>query len=135
MIKPFKQLQRLLLRFRYPVSLPEDVANAFGVQLTNFITFSEFMDELIKKAQHSPRLKKLLHREAAERVFEKALRKEIFQHSSLFSYYFTEGWLEVILQFDDQSRLRRLYIQHKLIPEEEGVEISLRTDSFSNSSF
>jgi hypothetical protein len=64
-------------------------------------------------------------REEAEAAFQTALRKEKFLHNSLFSYYFNEGWMEFVLQFDEHSRLRRIYIQHKKITQEEGIEIPL----------
>ncbi len=53
------------------------------------------------------------NREEAEDVFRTALRKERFSQNSLFSYHFNGGWMEFMLQFDEQSRLRRIYIQHK----------------------
>lgn len=64
-------------------------------------------------------------REEAEAAFETALRKEKFLHNTLCSYYFNEGWMEFVLQFDEHSRLRRIYIQHKKIEQEEGIEIPL----------
>lgn len=120
---------RFFLRFRYPVSLPEDVAQALGINVSNFLTFEEFVNQLISPACRPTRLTKFMPREQAEAAFQSALRKERFQQNSLYSYYFSEGWMEFILLFDDQSRLRRIYLQHKKIAREEGIEIPLNRPS------
>ncbi len=116
---------RLWVRFRYPVSLPEDVANALGMPISNSLSYHDFIDYLTHLTQTPTRLAKYMPRELAEEAFQTALRKEKFCNSSLFSYYFNDGWMEFVLQFDDQSRLRRVYIQHKDIIQDEGVEIPL----------
>lgn len=116
---------RLFLRFRYPVSLPEDVAKALGVSFSNYISFEDFVKKLTCPSCQPTKLKKFMPREEAEAAFHEALRKERFQHNTLFSYYFNEGWMEFVLQFDEHSRLRRIYIQHKKIVQEEGIEIPL----------
>lgn len=67
-------------------------------------------------------------RNIAEAAFERAQRKEKFGRNSLFSYYFNEGWLEFNLHFDEHSRLRRIYLQHKDVDQEQGIEISLQQD-------
>ena len=54
-----------------------------------------------------------------------ALRKERFSSSSLYSFYFNEGWLEFELQFDADSLLRRVYLHHKLIQDEDTFELRL----------
>ena len=64
-------------------------------------------------------------REKAEKAFISAQRKEHFMRSSLFSYYFSEGWMEFKLEFDSKSLLRRIYIQHKTIEDERGIELHL----------
>lgn len=124
-MKVFDHLWRFFLRFRYPVSLPEDIAKALGVHLSNFLTFEEFVKMLSCPSFRPTRLQKFMSRKKAEEAFQGALKKEHFRQKSLFSYYFNEGWLEFILLFDEESRLRRIYIQHKQIPEELGLEIPL----------
>lgn len=124
-MKVFDLLCRFFLRFRYPVSLPEDVAEALGVPLSNFLTFEELVDHLTCSDCRPTRLKRFMPRDKAEQAFQGALRKECFRQKSLYSYYFNGGWMEFILQFDDQSRLRRIYLQHKEIAQEQGLEISL----------
>lgn len=118
-------LPRLLLRFRYPVALPEDIASALGTTLPNNLTFEEFIQRLSDPTFRSNRLIKFMSRQSAEEAFEKAQHKEHFPMNSLFSYYFHEGWLEFNLQFDNEARLRRLYLQHKKISSERGIEIPL----------
>lgn len=118
-------LFRLLIRFRYPVSLPEDVAKALGIDVSNYITFQEFVKRITSPACRPTKLTKFMPRDQAEEAFQFAYRKERFTQNSLYSYYFNEGWLEFILKFDDQSRLRRVYLQHKHIQEDDGIEIPL----------
>lgn len=116
---------RLFLRFRYPVSLPEDIAHDLGVDLTCHLTFDEFMNRLHCPHFRPTRLKKYMPRELAEDAFSSAFRIDKFGQKSLFAYYFTEGWMGFVLQFDDQSRLRRVYLQHKYIQDDIGLEITL----------
>lgn len=118
-------------RFRYPVSLPEEIAIDLGITTSNFLTFKEFVNQLTNRTCRLQRLSRFMPREEAEAVFQSALRKEKFKGDSLFSYYFHEGWLEFILQFDEHSRLRRIYLQHKHIKSERGIELMLRSDSSS----
>ncbi|MFN4175009.1 MAG: hypothetical protein ACK4HV_07910, partial [Parachlamydiaceae bacterium] len=54
-----------------------------------------------------------------------AVKKERFNQKTLFSYYFNQGWVEFMLQFDDESRLRRLYLYHYSAGTSRGVEIPL----------
>jgi hypothetical protein len=124
-MKAFDWLFYVFHRFRYPASLPEEIAGELGVKLSNFLTFEEFVSFLTNPSCQPSRLQRFMDREMAEAVFESAQRKEKFGRSSLFSYYFHEGWLEFNLCFDEQARLRRVYLQHKHIAAEQGVEISL----------
>ena len=118
-----------MLRLRYPVSLPEDIATDLGINASNFLTFQELVYQLTNQKCRPKRLIRFMPREEAEAVFRSALRKEKFKRNSLFSYYFHEGWLEFILQFDEQSRLRRIYLQHKEIQSETGIELLLNRDA------
>ena len=63
-------------------------------------------------------------KEKAQEAFQKA-HQEHFNRTSLFSFYFAEGWMEFVLEFDEQSRLRRMFLHHKNIKQERGVEIHL----------
>lgn len=117
--------QRFLTRFRYPVSLPEDIAQALGIHLSNSQSFKEFVAQLVASNIRPTTLNKFMQREQAEQVFCNAPVKERFNGSTLISYYFNEGWLEFILKFDDKGCLRRLYMMHRDIPKDEGIEIPL----------
>lgn len=119
------RLIRLLLRWRYPVSLPEDIAADLGIRSSNLLTFTEFINQLSSLSYRPERLSRFMPRNEAEAAFELAKRKEIFGKSSLFSYYFHEGWLEFNLHFDENARLRRIYMQHKSFHSDQGVEIPL----------
>lgn len=125
-MKPFDLLSRFLLRFRYPLSLPEDIATSLGIQLSNHMSFNECVAHLTCPECCPTRLVRFMPRELAEKVFERAHCKEKFRDRTLISFQFNEGWMEFDLQFDSESRLRRVYIQHKNIINERGVEIKLR---------
>lgn len=119
-------IERLIIRFRYPASLPEEIAFALGVEISNHLTFQEFVDRLRSPTCRPTKLIRFMPREEAEEAFESALMRERFTRNSLFSYYFNEGWIEFVLQFDDLARLRRVYLQYKDIPHDQGIEIPLQ---------
>lgn len=127
-MQAFDWLFNFLIRFRYPVTLPEEIATDLGISVSNFMTFEEFVCKLTCVSCRPKRLKRFMPRDAAEAAFECAQRKERFSKNTLFSYYFHEGWLEFSLHFDDQSRLRRIYLQHKHLAREQGVEIPLNLE-------
>lgn len=124
-IKPFHRIARLFARFRYPVSLPEDVAEALGVNVSNFLTFDELIKKLTSCDSNPLRLAKYMPRREAELAFSHATCIERFGRKTLISYYFSEGWIEFVLEFDADTLLRRLYLRHKDIEEEEGIEVLL----------
>lgn len=126
-MKALELLSRFFIRFRYPVTLPEDVAMALGIELSNYITFDKLVDLLTRPTCQPSKLLKYMSREKAEEAFHHAHSKELFKKNSLFSFYFSEGWIEFSLEFDDQSKLRRLYLHHKSIQHERGIEIPLQT--------
>lgn len=120
---------QMLVRLRYPVSMPQDIACALRIQMPNTVRFHELLAQLTNPDLTLPTLIKYMPREEAERAFKEALRKERFQKSSLYSFYFTEGWLEFELLFDEASRLRRLYIHHRLLTHPSGHELQLTKES------
>ena len=124
-MKSFDWFFNVLLRLRYPVTLPEEIATDLGISASNVLTFEEFVRKLTCVSCRPERLKRFMPRDVAEAAFQSAQRKERFNRNSLFSYYFHEGWLEFSLYFDDQSRLRRIYLQHKRLKREQGIEIPL----------
>jgi hypothetical protein len=125
-MKAFDWLFYVFHRFRYPVSLQEEIATDLGVKVANFLTFEEFVRCLTSPSCRPSHLERFMSRDKAEAAFERAQRKEKFGRSSLYSYYFHEGWLEFSLHFDEQARLRRVYLQHKHIIAEQGIEIPLK---------
>jgi hypothetical protein len=130
-MKALDWLFHCFLRLRYPVSLPEEIATDLGISASNFLTFEEFVQQLTCMTCRPRRLTRFMPRDEAEAAFQSAQRKELFGRNSLFSYYFHEGWLEFILYFDEQERLRRIYIQHKHLPYEQGIEIPLNREASS----
>lgn len=123
-MKVLKPLLSLFVRFRYPVSMPEEVAADLGINITNALSFREFIHRLTDPVHRPTKLNRFMPREQAEEIFRSALRKEKFQQNSLFSYHFKGGWMEFILQFDEQSRLRRLYIRHKDLKTKHEIRIT-----------
>ena len=122
----FPQARSFFVRLKYPVSLPEEVAQALGIEIANSLDFEQVLSLLTSPHCTPKTLTRFMPREQAENAFQGALRKDCFPQSSLFSFYFPKGWLEFDLQFDSQSRLRRLYIHHRLISFSDGLEIPLR---------
>lgn len=120
-----ESLTRLISRFRYPVSLPEDVAHDLGMHLPNTLNFQEFLLLLSSPHQRPAKLRKYMSRALAESTFESALKKETFRSCSLFSYYFNKGWLVFALHFDEESRLRRIYLQCPSCETLDGFELCL----------
>lgn len=125
MSKLFKLLERAFLRFRYPVSLPEEIAEALGIPLSNSLSFKDFVHELSHTKTAPTSLSRLMSRSSAEKVFHNAVRTERFTEKTLISYHFPQGWLEFMLQFDRESRLRRIYLLHREIPSDQGIELPL----------
>jgi hypothetical protein len=119
-----KSFLQLFVRLRYPVSMPEDIARDLGLNITNYLTFQEFMRCLTDPSHRPSKLTRFMPREQAAGMFRLARRKERFQQNSLFSYHFKGGWIEFVLQFDEQSRLRRLYIRHKDLKQKHEISIS-----------
>lgn len=117
---------RFFLRFRYPISLPEEISEALGVNLPHDISFEEFVRQLTCPSCCPTKLSKFMPRSEAENAFLSAKCTEKFSNRTLICYHFNEGCLEFDLHFDAESRLRRLYIQHKDIHIENGYEIKLK---------
>lgn len=121
----FTRVVDTLARFRYPVSLPQDIASAVGIEIQNTIRFRQLLSLLTSPSASPIKLTKYMPREQAEYAFRSALRRDRFPQSSLYSFYFNEGWLEFELQFDHLSRLRRVYLHHKLLYNSHGHELPL----------
>lgn len=126
-----ENLARLLSRFRYPVSLPEDVARDLGMQLPNTLQFKEFL-LLLSSPHHRPsKLRKYMSRPQAEQTFQSALKKETFKSCSLYSYYFNKSWLVIALYFDEEERLRRLHLQCPACEQLDGFDIPLEEEFYA----
>lgn len=117
-------LARLVSRFRYPVSLPEDVGKDLGTHCSNLLRFHDFLALLSDSDYRPTTLRRLMPRQQAERSFQSALKREIFHSCSLFSYYFHKRWLVITLYFDKESRLRRLHLTYP-DRDKEGFDIPL----------
>lgn len=132
MMQLLESLSRFMTRFRYPVTLPEDLGCDLGVDLANSLSFEQLLHALAMPTTRPKTLWKWMARASAERVFRGALKKEIFSTSSLFSYYFNQGWLVFALYFDEEGNLRRLYVQCPACEAIDGFDISL-TEYFNPS--
>ncbi|MCP5470013.1 MAG: hypothetical protein H7A36_05870 [Chlamydiales bacterium] len=120
-----EKFTRLFCRFRYPVSLPEDLAHDLGMRISNTINFKQLLRELRASDLRLTRVKRYMPRQLAEKIFQSALRKESFKSSSLFSYYFNKSWLVFALYFDENDCLRRLYVQCPSCSGYDGFDIHL----------
>lgn len=129
-----ESLTRLISRFRYPVSLPEDVTRDLGLCIPNTLNFHEFLIALSSPHHRPAKLRKFMTRRLAEQTFESALKKESFKSSTLFSYYFNKSWLVVALYFDEEERLRRIYLQCPACQEIDGFDIPLEEEVFQAAS-
>lgn len=123
-MKLLESFSQILFRFRYPFSSPRDIGGDLGIPLPGNLEFNEFLTYLLHPSQQSTRLIRFMPRKEAESMFQSAIRKECFKLNSLFSYYFNGGWVEFMLQFDAESRLRRLYIRHKQLKHLHEIKIS-----------
>jgi len=119
-----KLVALFLTRLRYPFSTPEEVAADLGLEITNQISFQDFVHSLTHSPHPPTKIAKYMSRESVEKLFISARHKEIFRHNTLISYYFNEGWMELLLDFDAEARLRRLYVQHKELKHK--VEIPIK---------
>lgn len=128
----FHRLSSLIARIWYPVALPEHVAEALGIKVSNFLSFKELIKILSQSPCSPKRLSRFMPRDAAELVFHHATCKEVFRHKTLVSYYLPEGWIEFVLCYDNEERLRRVYLNHKEIENESGVEIPLLCSNIVN---
>ena len=122
-MKAYHNLCRFLIRLRYPFSIPADIANALGIHTSHFMTFKNLISRLTHPACRPGTLSKYMPRVEAESAFGTALRKERFPCDSLFSYKINGSWLKFVLHFDDQARLRRLYLSHKDFKEKYEIPI------------
>jgi hypothetical protein len=114
----------LFLRWRYPFSLPEDICIPLGIEAQRSVDFAEFM-HLLTTPQGCPRyLRRFMPRDKAEALFMNAKKKERFKNESLYSFYFGHTWVEFVLQFDVESRLRRVYMHNKDL-KDDGLEIRI----------
>lgn len=116
-------LKNLITRFRYPVSLPEEIGKDLGISLSNNDSFEEIINILTSSKCSPKQLHRFMKRSEVDIVFQHARKKEQFKNSALYSYYFNEGWIEFSLKFDEESKLRRIYLYHQGIEGKCGIEI------------
>lgn len=119
------KIKEFVHKWRYPVSSPEEVGKALGLKTTNRLTFDQFVSTLTDPTYCPTNLKKYMPREEAELAFNNAVKKEQYNQETLFYYYFNEGWMEFDLHFDQTARLRRIYLRHKHIDYDMGIEMQL----------
>ena len=122
MMKLWSRLTTLVARIWYPVALPEDIAHCFGLKVSNFLPLEELIRILSKSQSYTAFLSRYMPRDIAESVFRQATSIESYGEKTIISYYFIGGWIEYVLQFDREDRLRRVYLSHRAT---EQMEISL----------
>lgn len=121
----FKPLLRLWCRFRHPVSLPEDVARDLGTYASNRLSFEALVRFLNSPGCRPTHLVRWMERDEAESYFLSAKKKERFGSKTFFSYCFEQGWLIVVLQFNEEHLLSRLYVEAPSSLHVEGFDLPL----------
>lgn len=111
-------------RYYYPYSLPSEIGNALGVQLVDSMPYERFLESLID-LHTSPRLSRYMCRAAAEKAFRAATRCERYDNTTRYFFRFTDGWVEFELLFDEGNKLRRLFLHHRCIQDQDRLEIML----------
>lgn len=109
---------------RYPVSSPNDVLLALGMESDlSDVVFNQFIKKIVTRVPR--RIYRDMTREEAERCFATAYKKEVFHTTTHASFCFFQGWLEFVLEFDRSRHLRRLYVHHPLLSSSQSVELEL----------
>jgi hypothetical protein len=110
MPKIFENLGRLVKRFQYPNSWVKDVAEDLGFSISHGAPFEALIEHINTPHFRPGSLYLSMPRKLAEGAFQRALKKEVYQSCSLFSYYFDGGWLVMALHFDQAQRLSKVYV-------------------------
>jgi hypothetical protein len=124
MLTLWSRLTKLVARIWYPVALPEDIASCFGLKVSNLLPMEDLVRVLLKSQSYTSFLSRYMPRDVAESVFRRATSIESFGDKTIISYYFIGGWMEYVLHFDKEDRLRRVYLCHRAL-ERECEEIPL----------
>lgn len=109
-------------RLRYPFSMPEDIGEDLGLDITNQLNFESFLQLLCSSSCLPQNLQKYMERDHVEKHFSHAFRTDRFSDKTLVCYYFKQGWIEFELKYDDENRLRRIWLH---APKAEECEIKL----------
>lgn len=116
----------LVHRFSHPGSLPNDVAYDLGLEVYGRLSVNELL-QMLKNPTH---LKKYMKKGLADQLFVHAQRKDIFKLTSRFTYFFNQGLLEFVLDFDSDEQLRRAYATFHNSKGNLMVELPLPTTPF-----
>lgn len=114
-----------LARIRYSGTPHTEIALALGIVPPQTLCVRKFVKQVARRCELSQTLYRFMGKKEAEKQFDNALIKEHFKNFSLFSYKFPGGWLQFALKYDTEHKLRRLYIHHKFLPQQEGIEVTL----------
>ncbi len=123
-----KSFLKLVARLRHPHTLPEEVAQILGLNVSNYLSYEQFTQLLCKQGHCPKTLMRFMPREQAERIFSSASYKEHFCNESHFSYSFKQGVIDFTLTYDAENRLRRLYLNHRGMNLDEKLEIPLNKE-------
>ncbi len=120
----YNAITHMKVRMRYPYALPSDIGTSLGQSIDDSITFPLLL-KILSNLQEPRSLARFMNRDRAEKSFILATRCERFTTSTLYSFRFNEGWIEFELHFDEEDKLRRLFILHKEIVSCDRIEIPL----------
>jgi hypothetical protein len=111
--------------------LPDELLKTLGLDLKG----NSSIEDLLEKLNHSKslhiKLKKFMTKREVENAFISAEKKEHFSRHSLYSYYFSKGWVGFFVSFDQDLKLRRVYLQYKSLRYQDTIELYLDNHSLS----
>ena len=121
-----KYFQSLVDKWGPSGGLAREIAGTIGLDLSSAAGYTELLKQLSQPHCKARCLVRYMPRLKAESIFSGAHRREVFLRVSVFSYYCPKnGWLGLILSFDEEDRLRRIHVQHNSFDAEDGLELSI----------
>jgi hypothetical protein len=130
-MKIFKFVLKFFVDNQVDHLLPDELLKTLGLDLEGKSSIEDFVEKLNHSKSLHVKLKKFMTRREVENTFLSAEKKEHFSRHSLYSYYFSKGWLGFFVSFDQDLKLRRVYLQYKSLRYQDFIELYLDNHSLS----